>query len=150
MQKVEVARKVVVWASGGATLWAFLQAILILGVDKKSFFQIFADIIGGGATGALIGLLFFLVFGAIGWVTGALYGAIGLLSLMFGGALGGLGLGSLIHMARNPSHYNFNWLVIIVGIFIAYHANRWVTQKIGNLYDKHGSLLIHKLTGPKE
>ena len=142
MNKVSIARKIVTLSAGGATMWFSIHLILLLGVEKKSLFQMFADILGGGTTGALTGLLFFLLFGAIGWVSGALYGAFGLLSLMFGGALAGLGLGSIIHIARNPDHYNFNITVILVGVVVMYLLVKWVMSKVGRLYDEHGPSLI--------
>ncbi|RDH80663.1 MAG: hypothetical protein DIZ80_16665 [endosymbiont of Galathealinum brachiosum] len=143
MDKQKLARKIVTLSAGGATLWACIQIILFVGVEKKSFIQMFADIIGGGTIGATIGILFFIVFGAIGWVSGALYGALGVLSLMLGGALGGLGLGSLIHIARNPNHYSFNVPVILVGALITYMIYKWVTSKMDKLYDEHGPSLIN-------
>ncbi|WP_289282339.1 MULTISPECIES: hypothetical protein [unclassified Methylophaga] len=141
MEKFQVARKIVVWSAGCASSWVCLQLILFFGVEKKSFLQIFADILGGGAAGAGLGILFFLVFGAIGWVSGAIYGALGLFSLMLGGALGGLGIGSLIHIARNPDHYNFNFPIILVGSFVSFLLIRWVSSKVGRLYDTHGPSL---------
>ncbi|WP_313311672.1 hypothetical protein [Pulveribacter sp.] len=138
MDKQKIGKKLVTLAAGGTAIWLCLQIILIFGIEKKSIFQIFSDILGGGAIGATAGILFFIFFGSIGWVSGAIYGAIGLFSLALGGALGGLGLGSLIHIVRNPGHYNFNIPVIVVGIVLTFLIYKFVTAKVGNLYDKHG------------
>ena len=138
MNKKRIGKKLVVLAAGGAVIWIGIQVILILGVEKKSYFQIFADILGGGAIGATAGIIFFMIFGAVGWVSGAVYGGLGLFSLAFGGALGGLGLGSLIHITRTPGHYNFNVPVILFGIIITLLVYLWFTTKIGELYDEHG------------
>ncbi len=129
-------------SAGSAVMWFCIQIILALGIERKSVFQIFADILGGGTAGAVMGLLFFLIFGAVGWVSGALYGALGLLSLMIGGALGGLGLGALIHIARNPGQYNYNLPVILVGIIVTYLYVQWTSLKVGKLYDEYGPLLV--------
>jgi hypothetical protein len=142
MNKKSIGKKLVMLATGGAVLWLSLQIILVVGVEKKSYFQIFADILGGGAIGATAGIIFFIVFGAIGWVSGAIYGAIGLFSLALGGALGGLGLGSLIHIARNPSHYSFNIPVILVGAVLTFLIYKWATAKVGRLYDEHGPEIV--------
>ena len=141
LNKSRIARKIVMLSASGGMLWLCIQIILVLGVEEKSFFQIFADILGGGTVGAAMGILFFFVFGAIGFVSGAIYGALGLISLMLGGALGGLGLGSLIHVARNPSHYNFNIPVILVGILVSFLLMKWVSSSVGRLYDEHGPSL---------
>ena len=142
MDKSKIARMIVKLAAGCAVLWLCTQVILALGVEKKSIFQIFADILGGGTAGAVMGLLFFLVFGSIGWVSGALYGALGLLSLMVGGALGGLGLGAIMHIARNPGQYNYDLPVILVGIVVTFLLVKWTSSKVGKLYDEHGPLLV--------
>ena len=142
MDKSRIARKIVTLSASGAAMWLCIQIIIVLGVEKKSFFQLFADILGGGTVGAAMGILFFLVFGAVGWVSGAIYGALGLFSLMLGGALGGFGLGSLIHIARNPSHYNFNVPVILVGVLVTYLFIKWVSSAVGRLYDEHGPSLV--------
>lgn len=147
MNKSRIARKVVTVSAGGAMFWCCIQVILLIGVEKKSLLQMFADIVGGGAAGALLGLVFFLVFGAIGWVSGALYGALGLLSLMSGGALAGLGLGSVIHIARNPNHYSFNVPVILMGIVFSWVLVKWATSRVGRLYDQHGPSLMRLVVG---
>ncbi|MDP2105999.1 MAG: hypothetical protein Q8J76_08385 [Desulfobulbaceae bacterium] len=133
MCKRTIERKIVLFSASGATIWLCLQLIFLFGVEKRTMFQIFSDIVGGGASGAAIGILFFLIFGAIGIVSGAIYGALGLFSLMIGGALGGLGLGSIAHILRNPSHYRFNLPVIIVGLLISALLVNWVSGRIGRL-----------------
>jgi hypothetical protein len=65
--------------------------------------------------GGLAGLLVFLFIGTIGWVAaGVFYGALGLFSLVAGGILGGLGLGSVVDVIRNPGDYSFNLFVISI------------------------------------
>jgi hypothetical protein len=142
MNKKKIAEKIVSYSVLGASTWVCLQLILMFGVEKKSLFQMFVDILGGGTAGALAGLAFFLVFGAIGLVSGAIYGAVGLFSLMLGGALCGLGLGSLVHIARNPDQYNFNWWVILPGIFFSYFVVRFVTCRAMDLYKQYGPSII--------
>ena len=151
MNKIAISRKVVKYSIMCALGWVCLQIVLFFGVEKKTFIQLFADILGGGAAGAVAGLAFFVIFGAIGYVSGAIYGALGLLSLMVGGALGGLGLGSLLHIARNPDHYNFDWPIILIGALVSWCLVLFLTAKVMSLYDKHGpsvaKVLIAKLEG---
>ena len=141
MDKFKVARQIVVWSASGATMCLCLQIILVLGVEEKSLFQIFADIIAGGTVGVAIGVGFFLIFGAVGWVSGAIYGAFGLFTLMLGGALGGFGVGSLIHIVRNPNHYNYNIFIIFMGGLVTVLLVKWVSGVAGRLYDEHGPSL---------
>lgn len=89
------------------------------------------------------GVVFFIVFGAIGWVSGAIYGAFGLFALMVGGALGGMGLGALVHVARNPNQYVFNWPIILIGALISYIFVKLVTTKGLALYDKYGPSFLN-------
>jgi len=99
INKNEIARGLVYVSVFMATMYASLQLAIALGIEKKAFYTYAWDLIVGGSTGAFLGLVFFLVFGGIGWVSGAIYGSIGLISLMLGGALGGLGLSSIVHIA---------------------------------------------------
>ena len=142
MLRAKLSQWAVKYSVMGAAGWACIQTILFFAVEKKSFFQIFADIIGGGTAGAAAGAIFFLVFGAIGFVSGAIYGAFGLFALMVGGALGGMGLGALVHIARNPNQYVFNWPVILIGAVISYVFVKWITARCLHLYDKHGSSIL--------
>ena len=142
MDKPKISRAIVILSASGATMWLCTQIIIALGVDRKSWFEIFFDILGGGTAGAAVGVICFLVFGAIGWVSGAIYGALGLFSLMLGGALGGLGLGALVHILRNPAHYNFNFPVIIVGALATYFLVNKTASMVGKLYDEHGPSLV--------
>ena len=88
INKQNIARMLVYLSVFMAIMYAFLQLAIALGIEKKAFHTYAWDLIAGGSTGALMGLLFFLVFGGIGWVSGAIFGSIGLISLMLGGALG--------------------------------------------------------------
>ena len=66
VNKSTVAKKVVEYAAGGATMWLSLQFILFFGIEKKSIFEIFTEMIGGGMVGAAIGALFFLSLRQLG------------------------------------------------------------------------------------
>jgi len=126
--KQKTARNLVYASVFMAIMYAFLQLAIALGVDKKAIHTYAWDLIAGGSTGALMGLLFFLVFGGVGWVSGAIYGSIGLVSLMLGGALGGLGLSSIVHVARNPNRYEFNWLILVSVLFVGFLMSRYLAQ----------------------
>jgi len=102
INKQKIARKLVYASVFMVIMLAFLLLAITLGIEKKAFHTYAWDLIAGGSTGALTGLLFFLVFGGVGWVSGAIYGSIGLISLMLGGALGGLGLSSIVHVQDTP------------------------------------------------
>jgi len=106
-----------------AFMYASLQIGVVWGIEKKSWWLVSWELVAGGSAGALAGLTFFLLFGAIGWVCGPLYGVVGLFWLMVGGGLGGLGVGALANIARNPERYNFHWpillSVLVVGFFMA-------------------------------
>jgi hypothetical protein len=106
-----------------AVMFVAIQVAIVIGVERKSWLQLSWEFLVGGSLGAIAGVVFFVIFGAIGWVCGALYGGLGLLSLMVGGALGGLGLGAVANIARNPHEYNFHWpsiiAVLVVGSFVA-------------------------------
>lgn len=149
MLKEKISRLSIEYSIIGASGWACIQVLLAFGIEKKSFFQIFADILGGGAMGMTAGLVFFIVFGAIGWVSGAIYGAIGIFTLMVGGALGGMGLGALVHVARNPDQYVFNWPVLLIGTLISFFLVKLITARGLAIYDKYGpnvmNIAIEKL-----
>jgi hypothetical protein len=115
-----------------------LLAAGALGVEEKSWFERSWDLLAGGSLGAMAGLLFFLLFGAIGWVSGAIYGSLGLLSLLIGGGLGGLGLGTIVNMVRHPDDYNVNlpvfFSILFVGVAFAYFLSKlaegWASKKL--------------------
>lgn len=117
----------------GAILYFTTLLAFYLGVEEKSFFQKHWDILTGGGLGWVFGIGAFIVVGTVGWVAGPLYGAVGLITMATGGFLGGLGLGSIVHMLRNPSDYNYNLLVlglvlvsgILLGWFLARFLARW-------------------------
>lgn len=113
-----VALKLLQCAVFLAVMFVAIQVAIVIGVERKSWLQLSWEFLVGGS-----GVVFFVIFGAIGWVCGALYGGLGLLSLMVGGALGGLGLGAVANIARNPHEYNFHWpsiiAVLVVGFFVA-------------------------------
>lgn len=101
-----------------AVMYVAIQVALAYGVERKTWLQLSWEFIAGGSVGAIAGVAFFLVFGAVGWVCGALYGSVGLIALMFGGALGGLGLGAVANILRNPQSYEFDWAIIIASLSI--------------------------------
>jgi len=74
-----------------AGLYVALQLALYWGVETKTWWERSWDLVTGGAIGAIAGVMGFFVVGAIGWVSGPMFGAVGLLGLMGGGALGGMG-----------------------------------------------------------
>jgi hypothetical protein len=92
-----VALKLLQCAVFLAVMFVAIQVAIVIGVERKSWLQLSWEFLVGGS-----GVVFFVIFGAIGWVCGALYGGLGLLSLMVGGALGGLGLGAVANIARSP------------------------------------------------
>ncbi|GAB3477122.1 hypothetical protein [Polaromonas eurypsychrophila] len=118
-----VAPRLLQVAIFSAVMYATIQIALSLGVERKSWLQLSWEFLAGGSFGAMAGMAFFILFGAIGWVCGALYGSIGLWMLMIGGGLGGLGLGALANIIRNPQRYTFHWPTILavaaVGILLA-------------------------------
>lgn len=115
-----------------AVMYVAIQLAIGWGVDKKSWLQMSWDYLLGGSFGAMAGLAFFLLFGAVGWVCGALYGSLGLLWLMIGGSLGGLGIGALANIVRNPQQYTFHWYIIVpvllLGIVVAKFVSTSVVQ----------------------
>lgn len=123
MQLRTVSSKLVSTAVFLAVMYLALQIGVAWGIEKKSWLLVSWELVAGGAIGVAAGLSFFLLFGVIGWVCGTLYGAVGLIWLMVGGGLGGLGLGALANIARNPERYNFHWFkllsVLVVGFFVA-------------------------------
>jgi hypothetical protein len=60
-----------------AIMYAAIQLAFYLGVEEKSWWQRSWEIVTGGGLGLLAGLSFFLLFGAVGWVSGVAYGALG-------------------------------------------------------------------------
>lgn len=119
------------YAVFGAVMYFSIQLALAWGVEEKSWFELAWDYIAGGSIGVIAGLVFFFAFGAVGWVSGALYGSIGLLSLMVGGGLGGLGLGAIVNVFRRPEKYNFDWLVISLVLLAGIMTAHLVSQIVG-------------------
>lgn len=102
---------------------------ILLGVEEKSLFQRLGEIFSGGTIGALAGLGFFLIYGGVGLVSGALHGAIGLISLVAAGGLSGMGVGSIFYVLRDPDKYNFTWPVIIPIVVLTFYIAKKVTKK---------------------
>ena len=113
-----------------AVMCVAVQVAIAWGVDKKSWLQMSWEYLLGGSFGAMAGLAFFLVFGAIGWVCGALYGSLGLLWLMVGGAMGGLGLGALANLLRNPQQYVFHWYIILPVLLLGFMIAKFLSSAV--------------------
>ncbi len=111
-----------------------VQLAIYWGVDEKSWWQMSWEFVTGGSLGAIAGLAFFVIVGAVGWVSGPIFGSIGLLGLMAGGALGGMGLGALVSIARNPSDFNFSMPTVVatmlVGIVVALALSSLIGRKL--------------------
>lgn len=124
-----------------AMMYVVIQLAVACGIEEKSWLQRSWEFVVGGGFGLIAGVAFFVVFGTIGWVCGPIYGSIGLVGLMAGGALGGLGLGALVNIIRNPSHYNFNWPIIIatlvIGGILSKLLSSLVSRKIEQLSVMH-------------
>lgn len=119
-----------------APLSVFLTAAYIglsLGVEVKPWWERAWGFLVGGSLGAVVGIGFFIFVGSIGWVSGPLFGAVGLLGLAAGGALGGLGLGSIVDIIRSPQNYNFHALPILgaltIGLLAAYFVYVFLFRK---------------------
>jgi hypothetical protein len=117
----------------------FIVILLIncFGWEEKSFIQQHMDLITSAFVGSGIGIFGWLIIGTLG-LAGSFGGiAIGLPSFILLGMFSCLGGTSFIHVLRNPSHYNINYLFIVamlvVGIssyiLINIYANR---RKNGN------------------
>lgn len=89
------SRPSVVQLAQGVTIavvmYVAIQIAFYLGIEEKSWFDRSWEILAGGGLGLIAGALFFSLVGAIGWVSGPLFGAVGLLGLATGGAVGGNG-----------------------------------------------------------
>jgi hypothetical protein len=113
-----------------AVMYVAIQLAIAWGVDKKSWLQMSWEYLLGGSLGAVAGLSFFLAFGAIGWVCGALYGSLGFLWLMAGGAMGGLGLGAVANIARNPQQYTFHWYINLPVLLFGFVLARFISSAV--------------------
>jgi len=113
-------------------MYLVIHITIIFGVKEKSWFQKSWEFLLGGGVGAIAGAAFFLLFGTIGWVCGPLYGAIGLVLLVTGGALGGLGLGAIINIIRNPSDFIFYpykiFFILTIGGLLSWHISIFVAN----------------------
>ncbi|MBY6205630.1 hypothetical protein [Halomonas denitrificans] len=111
-----------------------LLLAVALGIEEKSFWEKNWDIVMGGGLGWLFGIGAFAVVGVTVWFAGPFMGAFGLISMATGGLLGGLGLGSVIHVLRDPSDYNFNVPVIsavaVGGMIVSWFLSNYIDMKI--------------------
>ncbi len=69
-------------------MYLALQLAFYLGVEEKSWLQRSWEILAGGGVGLIAGAVFFGLVGAIGWVSGPVFGAVGLLGLAMVAHLG--------------------------------------------------------------
>ena len=118
MKNKDIFIKAAGFAMFFAVMYLAIQIALALGIQEKSWWTRSWEFVVGGSVGAIAGVAFFIIFGAIGWVCGALYGALGVIELALGGALGGLGLGALANIIRNPGRYDFAWPTIVITMLI--------------------------------
>ena len=116
---------------------------LLLGGEPKPWWERAWGSVAGGSLGAILGIGFFIFVGAIGWVSGPLFGAVGLLGLAAGGALGGLGLGSIVDMIRNPQDFRIHMLPVVggllIGLLAAYFAYIFLVRKFRVAEAAHAS-----------
>lgn len=127
--------------------WEFAQEFASKAAQKIGDPDVDAKfLIGGGVLGVVAGAFIFFTFGSIGWVSGPIFGSLGLWSLVAGGGIGGAGLGVItekavdiaqtaINIAQHPNHYIFHWTVIIAifvgGLVIAYGLSRSLAARVG-------------------
>ncbi len=118
----------------GVFIYASVSIAAYFGVDEKSFFLKYWDIIAGGGIGWVVGIGTFIVVGTVGWVAGPLYGAVGLFAMATGGLLGGLGLGGVVNMIRNHKDFDFNRpiiiLVLAIGFIGGWFLSKFLTAKL--------------------
>lgn len=139
----------------GATIaivmYVAIQLALFLGVEEKSWLQRSWEILMGGGIGLFAGVAFFVVFGAIGWVSGPLFGGVGLIGLAAGGALGGLGLGALVNVIRDPDKYNISYPivagVVALGAVVATWLALLVAKKLYAMPATKGNAQPHHSSG---
>lgn len=124
MKGQKLLLSVVRYATFGAVMYVAIQLSWYFGIEEKSWLQRSWGFATGGSLGLIAGLLFFVAIGAIGWVSGPFFGSLGLVSLMLGGGLSGLGLGSLVDAFRDPERYEFNWLIICAVLMIGFLSAR--------------------------
>jgi hypothetical protein len=114
-----------------AVMYAAIQVAITLGVHEKPWWQRYWECVIGGSVGAIAGIAFFVIFGAIGWVCGPIYGAVGLIGLALGGAFGGLGLGALVNIMRNPDKYSFAWSTIVISLVVGVALAKIISGAVG-------------------
>lgn len=126
-QLTRVAQAILPPLSFTAVFGCALLLAYLFGVEKKSWWQLSWEFVTGGAVGVAAGAFFFFWFGAVGLVSGALFGALSLAGLVASGFVGGLGLGAVVHLLRHPERYNFN-VTLIASILMAGLALAWLTS----------------------
>ena len=103
------------------------------GVEQKSWFEMIIPNIVATVSGMSIGALCLFVLGSpiiisFGWLWGPVIVLSGGTSILLFGLVGN-GFGGIYHLMTNPSHFNFNWSIIITGIAVTS-----VTCRIANIY----------------
>lgn len=124
-------------------MYATIQLAIFLGFEEKSWWQKSWEILTGGFLGASVGVLFFLVVGAVGWVSGPIFGALGLFGLMMGGALGGMGLGALANIIRNPDDYNIDIPTVLAILLLGIATATWLIAAVGRYLSSDHSHKVH-------
>ena len=137
MKNPQITRSFFIGSVQFSAAFICLGLMYVFGVEEKTIFEKSLGFFSGGAIGGLLGLLAFLFIGTIGWVAGALYGAIGVFSLIAGGILGGMGLGSIVDIIRNPDDYNFNLIVIFIGVVVIAILWMLMPKYAGKYYDNN-------------
>jgi len=106
---------------------------IFLGVEEKPLWERAWAFLAGGSLGAFAGLGFFLMVGAVGLVSGPLFGAIGVFGLIAGGALGGMGLGAIVDIVRNPGNYSYDTATIATALAIGVLASLALYVLLGRI-----------------
>jgi len=116
-------------------LTLFLTVSIYFGIEEKTWLTKYWVMLTTSGIGTFIGLgAGLLIGGGIGIVlmgTGIgipFYAVIASLGLT--GTFGGLGLGGLILIIKNPQNYNYDWMIIIpftlTSILVAYLLSRYL------------------------
>ena len=79
MERVPPSVRLAQLAAFVGVMYFAIQLAIHLGIEKKTWWQFSWEIITGGTLGAIAGVAFFVLVGAVGLVSGAMFGALGLL-----------------------------------------------------------------------
>jgi vacuolar-type H+-ATPase subunit I/STV1 len=115
-----------------AIMYGVVQISIALGIEEKAWWEKTWDFITGGTIGLISGVGIAIFIGTIGWVSGPIYGSIGALGLAAGGALGGLGLGAIVNIIRDPKDYDFAWGILVPTLLLGGLAATYLSQLIAH------------------